>query len=143
MTEQRSDASYFRDWEAECFGYGYGTGESHIMGALCAFLRKVPANGPYDYEVLEREVGSVVAWLLINALCRINAIEYGTSPRYGWLTRGGNRLRDYVLSMSFDDLMGVLESREEDQPGCGLQFCNCGPQGYDAKRVCPNPFWSR
>ncbi len=26
---------------------------------------------------------------------------------------------------------------------CDRVNCNCGPQGYEKGRVCPNPFWGR
>lgn len=84
----------FADWEGNAFGFGYGTGEPHTLRALKGFFDALGTeNGAhcYNYEKLEEALTAPVAWLLINILCRHGAdvIEYGTSPRYGWLTTEG------------------------------------------------------
>lgn len=97
----KTPAEYFADWESHAFGFGYGTGEPHTIGALKTFMGAVGrADAPhaYDYEKLEAACGPVAAWLLINALCRhgVDVIEYGTSPRYGWLTEEGRKLKAFI-----------------------------------------------
>lgn len=135
----------FRDWEGEAFGFGYGSGEEHVLNALQIFLLTVePApKQQYDYEKLEKALGAAVAWLLINALCKDNTIEYGVSPRYGWLTPSGERLRDYVLGKTADQLVNIICNHYPDYTHCYKTACNCGERGYEAGRVCENPFWNR
>lgn len=141
----RGLASYFIDWEAHVFGLGYGTGEPHTVPALQAFLALCPPDDAssrnYDYKVLEKALTPTVAWLLINTLGHHHAdvIEYGTSPRYGWLTPNGYRLRDFVLSKTPDELVTLVTMREEGHPYCTPDYCNCGPNGE--ARKCPSPFW--
>ena len=132
----------FRDWEASAFGFGYGTGEPQIIPALKAFLAAIPprSEGRYDYKTLETPVGSVVAWLLINALCHAGMIDYGSSPRYGWLTDKGAALKAYVDEHGADHLLATLQY-DQDAVICSPTSCNCGPRGYEKGRVCSNPFW--
>jgi hypothetical protein len=129
----------FADWEGTAFGFGYGTGEPHILPALKRFLALCPDTGTYDHEALAREMGPAVAWLLLNALAHADIIEYGTSPRYGWLTTSGQALKAYVESKTDDELVGIV-CRDRDTP-CYPDACNCGPEGYEEGRVCLNPFW--
>lgn len=129
----------FRDWEADVFGFGYGSGEPHTLGALKTFLAAIPER-PYNYEVLERACGAQVAWLLINTLCHAHMIEYGTSPRFGWLTPRGEGLKRYVDARSLEELLEVV-SCDEEYVHCYPKTCNCGAEGYEVGRVCPNPFW--
>ncbi len=147
MENDRSIESYFADWEGEAFGFGYGTGEPHTLAALKAFFAAIGRDDSptaYDYEKLEAAVGATVAWLLINILCKwnIDVIEYGTSPRYGWLTKNGEKLQAFLATKSVDELLEVCCVAETEY-GCGPNTCNCGPEGYDEKRVCPNPFFPR
>lgn len=133
----------FADWEGSAFGFGYGTGEPHTIPAVRAFLRLCNRNDgarAYNYEDLEAELGATVAWLLINTLCKhgVDIIEYGTSPRYGWLTEKGEALRKFMLSQDEETLIRL--ACERDDP-CYPDACNCGPQGYEEGRVCVNPFW--
>lgn len=133
---------HFCSWESSAFGFGYGTGESHVIPALRAFLEACPEAGGYDYKVLEQAVTPVVAWLLINRLCREDIFEYGTSPRYAWLTPAGRALRRFMLERNVDDLIELVASRN-DEWTCYRDACNCGPEGYEEGRACPNPFWGR
>lgn len=131
----------FRDWENQVFGYGYGTGEPHTIPALKAFLAAIPERS-YDHKVLEAAVGPVAAWMLINTLCHADAIEYGTSPRYGWLTPKGEALKAYIDRRSDDELLAAAcDYDPSDYAPCYPDTCNCGPKGYEAGRVCANPFW--
>src|SRR5580698_5747029 len=74
----------FADWESETFGFGYGTREEHVLRALKSFFDAFGEDGrpnSYNHETLSKAVTAPVAWLLINRLCRVGIIEYGTSPR--------------------------------------------------------------
>lgn len=138
MTKTVDD--YFADWENHVFGYGYGTGNFHILKVLRTFLMTCPAHGNYDYEALENACGEAVAWLLLNTLCHARCIEYGTSARYGWLTPVGQRLRVYVVAHTVDQ-MCENSMRDENYTRCYPNACNCGPNGYQKGLVCQNPFW--
>lgn len=134
----------FADWEGSTFGYGYGSGEPHIVPAVKRFLglcKVKPAT--YAYEDAEQIFGAVSAWLLINALCRADIIEYGSSPRYGWLTKEGLRLRDFMYDRTAEQLVEIATHRGEADDVCYPDVCNCGPNGYQEGVKCPNPFWPR
>jgi len=139
MTEKSID-QHFAEWESETFGFGYGTGEEHVMNALVAFFASLENRRSYDYRKAEELLGPMAAWLLINALCRADILEYGTSARYGWLTGKGERLRDYIGARSGGELADILSSFEQ-LDFCTEQFCNCGPDGYSSQKLCFNPFW--
>jgi hypothetical protein len=141
MASMKTISDHFRDWEGYVFGYGYGSGEFHVLAALQRFLECVPDRGSYDYETLERELTPPVAWLLINILCHAKIIEYGTSPRFGWLTEQGQNLREYTLSMTACELAVVADNRPEHYCECTPEICNCGLEGFSAKKLCHNPFW--
>lgn len=142
MTETKSIEKHFADWESEYLGYGYGTGEEHTLGALKAFMGAVgDERGPnsYRYTNLEQAVTPPVAWLLIGILVRADVIEYGTSPRGGWLTENGIALRDFLAGKSVAELEEIVGADEQDY--CTPTFCNCGPKGYSEQKICRNPFW--
>lgn len=136
---------HFIDWESHVFGYGYGTGEPHVMAALKAFLGVCPESGPYDYEALERALTPQVAWLLINTLCRAGIVNYGPSPRFGWLEhRTGVALKAYVAGKTVAELCDVLANRTESTVECFPDHCNCVDAQADMKtavKACGNPFW--
>ena len=101
----------FRDWESETFGLGYGTGEPHVLRALKGFMDAVGRDGAehgYEYEKLEEAVTAPVAWLLINRLCQVDIIEYGTSPRFGWLTPEGEALRAFMKDKTVGELCEIV-----------------------------------
>lgn len=131
---------YFIDWEADTFGYGYGTGEEHTLGALKAFMAAIPQADPmvYDYQVLEKAVAPAVAWLLINILISDNKIDYGSSPRYGWLSEAGKSLALYIADKSVQQLYDIIVGdRRNGYIPCCPEFCNCSDG--DCRLV--NPFW--
>lgn len=130
----------FADWEGDTFGFGYGTGEEHTIAALRAFLGYCDPdrNGSYDYAQLERHMSPTVAWLMINTLCHADVIEYGSSPRFGWLTPTGHALRRFTLAHDVPALVRMT-CRSEDADICYPKVCNCG--GFVAGKVCVNPFW--
>ena len=143
MTKSTED--YFTDWEHATFGYGYGTGEAYIVPALKAWFSAVGRDDldhAYDCQNLEDEWSPTVVWLLINILCHAGIIEYGSSPRYGWLTDEGKALKSFIDSKTVVELHD-LTCRDEDYRYCYPDACNCGPNGYEEGRVCPNPFWSK
>lgn len=134
----------FIDWESMAFGFGYGSGEEHVLGALKGFFDAMGVDDrptSYDYQKLEAALGPAVAWLMINALCHRDIIEYGTSPRFGWLTPEGERLKAFVDNKSVDELVMLCCGRDDDYNVCYPDACNCGPNGYEEGRVCVNPFW--
>lgn len=148
----------FADWEGNAFGFGYGSGEPHVLAALKTFFAafgvqfpagpfgpgdKEPRPNSYDYEKLEAAVTPTVAWLIINVLGHQDIIEYGTSPRYGWLTPHGERLKAFVDAHTADELVEICCGRSEDDMGCTPRYCNCGPNGYEEGRRCDNPFWRK
>lgn len=145
MNDERDLSSYFVDWESHVFGFGYGSGEPHTVSALRAFFVLCPpddaSSRTYDFQVIEHALTPTVAWLLISALGHADIIEYGSSPRYGWLTPNGYRLRDFMLSKTPDELVALTTEADQEQPQCGPDVCNCRPDGYEAGRKCPNPFW--
>jgi len=136
---------HFIDWENHVIGYGYGTGEGHTIGALRAFFSAIGDDrGPhcYNFAKIEKAVGPAVCWLLISALCRADIIEYGTSTRYGWLTDKGKRLQAFLADRSAEQLAALCTGYGEEYTHCYPDACNCGPDGYEKGRICPNPFWS-
>ncbi len=140
----KTQEEYFRDWESHVFGYGYGSGEPYVIPALRNFLMlcgKGSYGHGYDYTDLQKRLGETVAWLLINALCKADIIEYGTSPRFGWLTPKGVRLKQFVASHLADDLVGIVCNHDDNYAHCYPTACNCGEHGYEKGRVCNNPFW--
>lgn len=142
MTKSLDDC--WSDWEAHVFGMGYGTGEAHTIPAIKSLFGAVGREDlphAYDYKVLERECGATVAWLLINTLINADIIEYGSSPRYGWLTEAGRRLKAFIDGKTTDELI-ELTCRDENYVHCYPTACNCGPNGYEEGRKCGNPFWT-
>lgn len=129
---------HFTDWESNAFGFGYGTGEEPVLQALKGFLAAIPATGTYDHTKLEAAVTAPVAWLLINVLAHDDKIEYGTSPRFGWLTESGKALAEFVGARSLEQLYD-LTCRDEDYVECFPEHCNCG----DADCRPSNPFWAK
>lgn len=138
----------FIDWESNVFGLGYGSGEEHTLAALKTFMGAIGRDEPgmghaYDFQKLEAACGPQVAWLLINRLAHHSAgiIEYGTSPRYGWLTPQGVALKSFVDAKSIEEMVELCCNRSEDDHGCSPDACNCGPHGYQEGVHCANPFW--
>ena len=133
----------FSDWWSNTFRFGYGTGEQYTLPALRVFLEACDGqNDQYQFQEMEGALGPLAAWLMIDAMCRVDAVEYGTSPRYGWLTPEGKSLRAFIRSKT-DDELSVLTARDETYIFCAPDYCNCGPDGYEKGRVCDNPFWPR
>ena len=127
---------HFKDWENLVFGYGYGSGERFIMFGLKDFLSFIPKEGNYDFEKLEEGVGSLVAWLFINLFCHNDLIEYGTSPRFSWLTEKGKILKEYFEGKTVDELLQILE---EESVICMPTYCNCKIK--EGKNPCGNPLF--
>jgi hypothetical protein len=132
---------YFIDWESDVFGYGYGTGEEPVLLALKNFLL-LCCNGPYqhayNYDELEKALTPTVAWLLINTLCHANILDYGTSPRYAWLTPQGEALKKFVSERTAVQL-AELPSPGGDYIHCMPDHCNCD----DGDCRTGNPFWKK
>lgn len=150
---ERTLDSYFRDWYEEVFGYGYGSGEPHILSVIREFMRCICDDGKYDYEHMEQTLGGPVAWLLIDTFCRKNIIEYGTSPRVGWFEPEGMAVREYVNSKSLDDLVRIVTGYDPDGDGdgdgmnqycCCTTHCNCSEEEDEGRKngCTKNPFFS-
>lgn len=133
----------FSDWYSTAFGFGYGTGDVHIVPALKMFFAacQMP-HGSYSHEDLEEKLTPTVAWMMINVMGQQDVIEYGTSPRWGWLTLHGMELKKFVDQQTADTLL-ALACRDENYNVCYPDACNCGPTGYRAGMVCDNPFWKK
>lgn len=136
---------YFRDWESQAFGFGYGTGEEYTINALKKLSDLVELNPSsssyiYDHEVLEKELDPEVTWLLINILCKNGDIEYGTSPRYGWFYGRGRRLINFIKAHSVDELYDMT-SCDSDYSHCFSDYCSCGYKQVHHK-CRNNPFWN-
>jgi len=95
-------------WENEIFGYGYGTGELSILKVLKKFMDVIPKEESYDYEILEKILSPEVTWLLINILCHSDIIEYGCSPRFGWLSDRGKELQLFLKLYTTEELYEIL-----------------------------------
>ncbi len=129
---------HFTDWESHAFGFGYGTGEEHTIPALKAFFAAFgnwDNLNAYDYRNLEAAVTPTVAWLIISVLGHKDIIEYGTSPRFGWLTPKGERLKKFVDKHTADELL-ELTCKDSEYIHCYPGHCNC-----DGPSKCANPFW--
>lgn len=132
---------FFVDWESHVFGFGYGSGEETVLGALKTFLSQCTEGtrqNMYDYRALESTLGKRTAWLLINALCHANVIEYGTSTRYGWLDSNGIALKKFCESKTLEQL-AALTSRDGNYIHCAPDYCNC--DDGDCRKL--NPFWPK
>jgi len=129
---------HFIDWESETFGYGYGTGEAYILQVLQEFLARCPNEGTYNFEVLENNLGATVAWLLINTLCKADIIEYGCSPRFGWLDIKGILLKNYIENKDLDTLynLTMLDYEGDGFVSCSKGYCNC-----EKGQECNNPMF--
>lgn len=132
---------HFADWESDTFGFGYGTGEEHVLRALQGFMncleQKHSSNWSYDYARLEEALTPPVTWLLINVLAHDDKIEYGTSPRFGWMTRSGEALRQFIAARTLEEILLATEQPEE-YVECFPDHCNCSDG--DCRPL--NPFWT-
>lgn len=109
------DKKWFILWEQEVFGYGYGTGEKHVLKALQVFLSLCPIEGCYDHEILENGFHSPgIAWLLINILCKADILEYGISTRFAWLTAKGVQLKLFIGRYTVDELAEMVNITEDE-----------------------------
>lgn len=121
--DMKVNNKHFIDWESETFGYGYGTGEVYTLKALKDFYDCL-INGSYDYRQLEKKLGKTVAWLMINILCKADIIDYGTSPRFGWLSTKGELLKDFIEHKSVNELYKITDV-DENYIYCYSTHCNC------------------
>lgn len=150
MTPTKSTEQYFADWYKHNFAYGYGTGEPHILQALRIFLDHcIHGEGSlYHSQDLEEVLGPTAAWLIIDRLCAADIIEYGTSPRNGWLTCDkGEKLKEVFYCYNNNQLFNLLD-HDENYYHCTPNHCNCDAV-FDAKGLptkqnnrCINPFWT-
>jgi hypothetical protein len=139
MLTMKTIDDHFADWEGQAFGYGYGSGEEHVIHALRMFFERLEEHRSYDYRTMEVALTPMTTWLLINALVRADIIEYGTSPRFGWLTQEGDALRRYVSERTAEQLVETLTRDSGEYIPCSPIHCNC-----DEGDCRPNnPFWPK
>jgi len=129
----------FIDWEHSTFGFGYGSGEQHIVSALKTFLECCNATQPYDYRIIENRLTPVVTWLFINILAKQDIIEYGTSPRFGWLTVSGRALKHFIDLHPVEYLVNLVTNVDQDYAYCFPSACDCDKSKDEEN--CKNPFW--
>lgn len=101
-------AEEFKQWEDKTFGYGYGTGEGPVIEVIKIFFDTFGDKTTYDYEDYEVLIGRQATWLLINALIKGGVIDYGTSPRYGFLSSFGKDLKTFFAEHTEDELHEIL-----------------------------------
>lgn len=102
-------------WEQDTFGFSYGIGEPYVLRSLKYFLELCPNKESYNYKTLEERLRPEVAWLLINILCRKNILDYGTSPRFGWLSDKGIELKIFIEKHTINELCEMLNITEEEE----------------------------
>lgn len=118
---------HFIDWQAEIFGYGYGTGEQYYLPALHTFFSTLKDGRSYTSRDLEEKLGPLGAWMLICALCKDKVINYGSSPRVGFIDHRPevDALRDYVVAHTPDQLYEIACGYDKNYIHCYSHFCNC------------------
>jgi hypothetical protein len=141
---EQSMSKYFCDWFNHTFPYCYGSGEAPIIDAIKSFFETMSEKTTYDHEKLETVLGFSSAWLLINTLNAADIFTYGTSPRYGFFTDKGLKLRDFVSAKTTEELYEIVQSDWgedgiKDTYGCTPSYCNCGPE--QVMKKCANPLF--
>ena len=136
--------NYFYDWYADVFGFGYGTGDEYYCRDLLGFfmalgLKDAPSIYSYNHGVLEDRLGKQGAWYIINQLCKSGVIEYGTSPRNGWLTSRGKLMNQVIGEFNHDTLYEFVMSHDDDYCLCMPDYCNHTDSADKGCRL--NPFW--
>jgi len=127
----KDEKEWFREWECRAFGAGYGSGELPILTATKRFFELMEDGRSYDSQVLEKELGATVTWLLINAFDKANMIEWGTSARYGWLTSCGEYLRDFITKHSAEELYEIVMADSDSTCLCdGEMHPDCGKNPF-------------
>lgn len=137
---------HFVDWESAVLGRGYGSGEEFVFPALRTFFENVShgqTGNCYDYRDLEKALGGPTTWLLINVLCHADVIDYGSSPRHGWLSTEGQALKKFFLSHTLEELYGIYQKgkdfNQERGWECFPDLCQCARYG----EPCNNPFFEQ
>jgi len=150
--------NYFYDWFGEVFGYLYGTGEQYVVPALKEFLSyyKREAFAPLGIDELVTNLSQpplttltpATIWMLVNTLNAYDILDYGISPRYGWLTDEGFELRKYLDDHSVRHILDVLFQEHESTKnvmmscnvGTTIYSCSCEDRDVDKGIRCINPF---
>ena len=108
------DDAQFYKWFDEHFGYCYGSGVPEIVNLLLLFFSVIPWRKPYKHTNIEVLLGVPAAWLLINLFCIDRVVEYGVSPRCGWLTEKGNSLRVFMCAQGKARLLEIIEKGDDN-----------------------------
>lgn len=121
----KSDDEVFKDWFNDTYGYGYGTGEKPILTAIMIFLGNCSSNENhiYSYDEIEKVIGKAATWMLISVFCKQDLVDYGTSPRFAWLTEKGKWLLNYLKGKSLQYLYSLVMYNSFSE--CSSEYCNC------------------
>lgn len=155
MTVKTLD-DHFHDWIVDAIPGG-GDGEAAIIPVLHRFMRlcadgqddlsdeRYGMRGGFNHQVMEKEFGPALAWMLILMLEEKGMFICNSSPRYGEITERGLALKDYFETRAPDDLIRIAnlcdgEDDEDYRDECYPDHCNCGT-GEKVGDPCPNPFW--
>lgn len=122
---------WFVKWERNTFGSGYGTGEMPILSTVKVFFNSIE-DRMYNFQKLELLLGETVCWLVINALAKVDNIEWGTSSRFGWLTPSGELLKKYFDSKTNEELYEICMTNED--------ICECNGEIKEHKDCKQPPF---
>jgi len=78
-------------------------------------------------------------WFLLNVLYQKDLVEYGTSPRYGWLTGNGKKMMEFLRDYNADRLHELVNV-DSDHVFCYTDYCNHTDLAGEGCKA--NPFWS-
>ena len=136
----------FKEWFESNFGYGYGSGEEPMLRSLRIFFGacfyddddpKQEGYPRYQYTTLEELLGKPLAWFLINKFCENDIINYGSSPRFGWVENRGKRLKKFFEERSINELLEIVFEDNEKEL-CTEQYCFCDADGEHIDGKCKN-----
>lgn len=113
------DIAKFQSLYSEQLGWGNYGSEQALCVSLKDFLDSIPLDCGYDHELLATKVGAAFAWSLIYQFVALGWINYGTSPRYGWLEGDGVWLKAFVATRSADDLYAIAYGDESKELATG------------------------
>jgi len=134
----------------------YGSGEQYVVPALKEFLSyyKREAFAPLGIDEFVTNLSQpplatltpATIWMLVNTLNAFDILDYGTSPRYGWLTDQGFELKKYLDDNTVEHILDVLFQEHESTKGImfpcshGDIMCCCEDRDDEKGIRCINPF---
>jgi len=99
---------YCIDWIHYAFPEGFSVSvleDLRIFLSLCTQDEDFIEDGvsfAYEFDIVEKELGETITWLLINVLGKNGIITCGSSIKLGFLTDSGEKLREYLVDKDFD-----------------------------------------